>query len=87
MPFILVWAFELYYEGKKRVPEVSNSAYAGGGLMGSDYIINPEHNLIALFYLNMYQREPLYPEFLSKAYRLFEECNELRGTAPRVRIS
>lgn len=83
----MVWTFELYYEGKKPVPETSNSAYAWGGLMGTDYIIAPEHNLIALFYLNMYQREPLYPEFLSKAYRLFEECNELRGAAPRVRIS
>ncbi len=63
--------FELFHQDKKPVPEVSNSAYAWGGLMGTEYIIDPEHNLIALFYLNMYQREALYPEFLSEAYRLF----------------
>lgn len=64
--------FELYHDGKKPAPEVSNSAYAWGGLMGTEYIIDPEHNLIILFYLNMYQREALYPEFLSQAYKLFE---------------
>lgn len=55
------------------VPEVSNSAYAWGGLTETEYIIDPENNMIALFYLNMYQRESLYPEFLSRAYQLFEE--------------
>ncbi|WP_111641198.1 serine hydrolase domain-containing protein [Marinimicrobium alkaliphilum] len=65
--------FELYHEDKKPAPEVSNSAYAWGGMLGTEYIIDPEENLIALFYINMYQREPLYPAFLSKAYQLFEE--------------
>ena len=63
--------FELYNENKKPVPAVSNSAYAWGGLFGTEYIIDPENNLIALFYLNMPRREPLYPQFLSKAYQLF----------------
>lgn len=63
--------FELYNENKKPVPEVSNTAFAWGGLYGTEYIIDPENNLIALFYLNMPRHDKLYPLFLSKAYRLF----------------
>jgi len=62
--------FELYNELKKPVPEVSNSAYAWGGMLGTEYIIDPENDLIVLYYLNMWQREPTYPVFLSKAYGL-----------------
>jgi CubicO group peptidase (beta-lactamase class C family) len=65
--------FELYNEHKKPVPEVSTSAFAWGGLMGTAYIIDPERDLIALLYINMYNNEPVYPEFLSKAYQLFAE--------------
>lgn len=61
--------FELYNEKKKPVAEVSNTAYAWGGLFGTEYIIDPENNLIALFYMNMYQRDALYPEFLKKLYQ------------------
>jgi CubicO group peptidase (beta-lactamase class C family) len=64
--------FELYNENKKPAPEVSNTAFAWGGLFGTEYIIDPENNMIALFYLNMPRREKLYPEFLSKAYQLFK---------------
>lgn len=65
--------FELYNQQKKPVPEVSNSAFAWGGLMGTRYIIDPENDIIALFYINMYNNEPVYPSFLSRAYQLFEE--------------
>lgn len=64
--------FELYNEQKKPAPEVSNRAYAWGGLYGTSYIIDPANDMIALFYLNMPRHEPLYPQFLSKAYQLFE---------------
>lgn len=64
--------FELYNEQKKPVSEVSNSAYAWGGLFGTEYIIDPENDLIALFYLNMYQRDVLYPKFLSKIYQAID---------------
>ena len=64
--------FELYNAEKKPVPEVSNTAYAWGGLYGTEYIIDPENNMIALFYLNMPRHETLYPLFLSKAYQLFK---------------
>ncbi|REL32847.1 class A beta-lactamase-related serine hydrolase [Rhodohalobacter sp. SW132] len=65
--------FELYNEQKKPSPEVSSTAFAWGGLYGTSYIIDPENDMIALFYLNMPRHEPLYPQFLSKAYQLFEE--------------
>ena len=64
--------FELYNEKKKPIPEVSNTAYAWGGLFGTEYIIDPENNLIALFYMNMYQRDALYPEFLKKVYQAID---------------
>jgi CubicO group peptidase (beta-lactamase class C family) len=65
--------FELYNENKKPVSEVSNTAFAWGGLYGTEYIIDPENNMIALFYLNMPKRDKLYPLFLSKAYQLFRK--------------
>lgn len=63
--------FELYNENKKPVPEVSNTAFAWGGLYGTQYIIDPENNMIALFYLNMPKHDDVYPLFLSKTYQLF----------------
>ncbi|MBB3062511.1 serine hydrolase domain-containing protein [Microbulbifer rhizosphaerae] len=62
--------FELYNDDKKPLPQVSNTAYAWGGMLGTGYIIDPENHMIALFYLNMFRHEPLYPRFLSKAYQL-----------------
>lgn len=62
--------FELHRE-KKPVPAVSDSAYAWGGLFGTGYLIDPGRDLVALFYVNMYGPEPMYPKFLDKAYGLF----------------
>ena len=39
--------FELCNENKKPVPEVSSTAFAWGGLYGTEYIIDPENNMIA----------------------------------------
>ncbi|QDH79867.1 beta-lactamase family protein [Echinicola soli] len=64
--------FELHNDKKKPVPAVSNSAFAWGGMLGTAYIIDPENDLIALFYMNMYKADPLYPLFLEKAYELFD---------------
>jgi CubicO group peptidase (beta-lactamase class C family) len=63
--------FELYNEHRKPVPEVSNTAYAWGGMWGTMYIVDPTNNMIALYYINMSQKEWVYPDFLSKAYGLF----------------
>ena len=62
--------FELYNELKKPAPEVSNSAFAWGGMLGTEYIIDPENDLIVLFYVNIFDRVPMYPAFLAKAYEL-----------------
>ena len=64
--------FELYNELKKPVPGVSNKAYAWGGMYGTQYIIDPENDIIALFYINMPHHESLYPIFLAKTYQLFK---------------
>lgn len=63
--------FELYNELKKPCPAVSNTAFAWGGMLGTEYIIDPANDLIALFYINMNKRETLYPLFLEKVYDLF----------------
>ncbi|MFD2034049.1 serine hydrolase domain-containing protein [Belliella marina] len=60
--------FELHNE-KKPIPAVSDSAYAWGGMLGTAYIIDPENDLIVLFYTNMFKAEPTYPVFLEKVYR------------------
>lgn len=65
--------FELHNEERKPVPAVSNSAFSWGGMMGTAYIIDPENDLIALFYLNMLKKEELYPLFLKAAYELIDE--------------
>lgn len=65
--------FELYNEHKKPVPSVSNSAYAWGGMLGTEYIVDPENELVVLFYINMFKRESLYPVFLESVYKLFSD--------------
>jgi hypothetical protein len=45
-------------------------------MMGTGYIIDPDRDLIALYYTNMFKAEPLYPRFLEQAYRLFETSND-----------
>jgi CubicO group peptidase (beta-lactamase class C family) len=65
--------FELYNELKKPIPAVSNSAFAWGGMFGTAYIIDPENNLVALFYINMARHEPLYPGYLKKVYQMIKQ--------------
>lgn len=72
-PFEFGLGFELFNDEKEPVKAVSSSAYAWGGLLGTAYIIDPESNMIALFYRNMYEREELYPQFLEKAYELIDQ--------------
>jgi len=65
--------FQLFNELKKTVPAVSNSAYAWGGGFGTEYIIDPENNLVSLFYMNMSKHDALYPLYLEKVYQLINE--------------
>ncbi|MEO5912550.1 MAG: serine hydrolase [Pelobium sp.] len=64
--------FQLYNDQREPTPQVSNTAYAWGGAYGTEYIIDPENDLIALFYINMPKHDPLVPGFLNKAYQLFK---------------
>jgi CubicO group peptidase (beta-lactamase class C family) len=61
--------FELH-QHKKPSAVVSDSAFAWGGMFGTGYIIDPGHDLIALFYINIIGPEPMYPRFLEQAYQL-----------------
>ncbi len=60
---------ELHREVKP-VPAVSDSAFAWGGMLGTAYLIDPEYDLVVLFYINMFGAAPVYPEFLAQAYRM-----------------
>lgn len=64
--------FQLANEKNKHIDAVSNSAFWWGGMMGTEYIIDPDNNLIALFYINMFNREPLYHPYLEEVYDLVE---------------
>ena len=75
--------FELFRKNKP-APAVSDRAFAWGGLFGTQYIIEPEHDFIALYYVNMYQAEPLYPRFLAQAYRLVGVEAPVSDKADRV---
>jgi CubicO group peptidase (beta-lactamase class C family) len=62
--------FQLANEQNKHIKAVSNSAFSWGGMLGTEYIIDPENDLIVLFYINMFKRDPLYTEYLEKVYDL-----------------
>ncbi|MDO3695569.1 serine hydrolase domain-containing protein [Wenyingzhuangia sp. chi5] len=64
--------FELYNQNKKPVSQVSNSAFAWGGMFGTAYIIDPENEMVALFYMNMSKHDPLYPKYLNQVYNLIK---------------
>lgn len=64
--------FELYNDLKKPTAAVSNTSFAWGGMLGTDYIVDPKNDLIVLFYINMYKHDPLYPEYLKKVYEMIK---------------
>ncbi|ALS99774.1 serine hydrolase domain-containing protein [Lacimicrobium alkaliphilum] len=64
--------FRLFNDNSKPVAAISNSAYAWGGMMGTEYLIDPQHQMVTLFYLNMYDREDLYTPFLKQVYKMID---------------
>lgn len=64
--------FRLFKDNSKPVAAISNSAYAWGGMMGTEYLIDPQHQMVTLFYLNMYDREDLYTPFLQQVYKMID---------------
>ena len=65
--------FELYNKDKKPVTAVSNTAYAWGGMLGTEFVIDPTNDLIVLFYINMFKRDPLYPSYLEAIYNVLQK--------------
>lgn len=68
--------FEIH-KTKKPVPAVSDSAYAWGGALGTQYLVDPERDLVLIVYQNMQGSTPpssfkLSSLFYTQAYRLFE---------------
>jgi len=59
------------HAGNKPFPAVSGQAFSWGGMFGTAYVVDPAHDLIALFYINMYKPESLYPKYLEKVYAAF----------------
>lgn len=57
----------------KHVPDVSNTSYAWGGSLGTEYIIDPKNDLIVLLYMDMFKRDRLYPVFLDRVHDVLEE--------------
>ena len=57
---------------KKSTPAVSDSAYSWGGLLGTQYIINPQRDMIVLYYQNTQGSGKLHAAFYARAYRLFD---------------
>lgn len=62
--------FQLFTDERKPAPSVSSEGFAWGGLMGTEYLIDPENNTILLFYTNMYEKGNHYGDYLEKAYPL-----------------
>lgn len=61
--------FELH-RGRKPAPTVSDSAFSWGGMFGTLYLVDPKHDLVALFYMNMYGPDKMYPQFLDQVYKI-----------------
>jgi CubicO group peptidase (beta-lactamase class C family) len=65
--------FQLFNDPKsKYIPEMSNSCLRWGGAMGTEYLIDPENQLVILYYINMWGQTNTYTDYLKGVYALFE---------------
>ncbi|MEO5959149.1 MAG: serine hydrolase, partial [Opitutaceae bacterium] len=62
--------FEIH-KTKKPVPAVSDSAFAWGGMLGTQYIVDPAQDMVVLYYQNTQGSGPTHARFYERAYRLF----------------
>lgn len=65
--------FELFRgtPSRKDVPAMSNEVFRWGGAAGTEYIIDPENDLIILYYISMWGKPNTYADYLEAAYGLF----------------
>jgi CubicO group peptidase (beta-lactamase class C family) len=65
--------FQLFNNpASKLVPKMSNSSLRWGGAMGTEYLIDPEKELVILYYINIWGQTNTYNDYLKGVYALFE---------------
>ena len=66
--------FELFThpDKEKLVPQMSSSCFRWGGAAGTEYLMDPENDLVILYYISMWGSTGTYPTFLKTAYDLFQ---------------
>lgn len=65
--------FELFDhpDKEKTAPQMSDSCFRWGGAAGTEYLMDPENDLVILYYISMWGNTNTYPTFLKAAYDLF----------------
>ena len=65
--------FQLFNNPKsKYIPEMSTSCFRWSGAMGTEYMIDPENDLVILYYINMWGSTNTYNDYLKGVYNLFK---------------
>lgn len=66
--------FELFThpDKEKTAPQMSDSCFRWGGAAGTEYLMDPENDLVILYYISMWGDTATYPTFLKTAYDLFQ---------------
>ena len=65
--------FELFRgtPSRKDTPAMSNEVFRWGGGAGTEYIIDPENDLVILYYISMWGKPNIYSTYLKGAYEIF----------------
>lgn len=66
--------FELFGNpDQKKVPQMSDSCFRWGGAAGTEYLVDPENDLVILYYISIMGYDTkTYPAYLDAVYKLFE---------------
>ena len=51
---------------------MSDSCFSWGGAAGTEYLMDPENDLVILYYISVMGGTKTYPIFLKAAYDLFQ---------------
>lgn len=66
--------FELFGNPQtKKVPQMSSSCFRWGGAAGTEYLVDPENDLVILYYISVMSYDTkTYPTYLDAVYKMFE---------------
>ncbi|MGI5848202.1 MAG: serine hydrolase domain-containing protein [Candidatus Cryptobacteroides sp.] len=65
--------FELFGNpNKKKVPQMSSSSFRWAGAAGTEYLVDPENDLVILYYISMWGDTNTYTAYLDAVYKMFE---------------